>query len=121
LSTSDRAGGDGSLVVTAPRLSIPKISVALASGYHTPGDLRSFMFVGKTVRQTWRVANARLHPCDSRGEALRLAREIWVTASPAARTFVMRVVVTGDWEKPDQVVEAWRLDGPEPRFDFYCI
>jgi hypothetical protein len=35
---------------------------------------------------------------------------------PDAVAFTLRVVVTGGWDRPEEVVEAWRLEGePAPR------
>ncbi len=100
----------------APRKEWPPVRLMLASGYHTRGDLLSWMYVGKEIRTTWRVERALLHPFTEAGAfvALTCARGLRDEMSPNSNVFLMRVVVTGDPAMPDEVVEAWRLESPKP-------
>jgi hypothetical protein len=89
----------------------------LVSGHFTPSDLQSFVYLGKGVRRTRRVKQARLYPFTKRGAVVswRHAEALRKQISPEpARSFLMRVVVTGSLEKPDEVIEAWRLEGANP-------
>src|SRR5688572_1273018 len=100
----------------APRLRFPPVRILLASGYYFPDDLLSWMYAGKSVRTTWRVDHARLHPFTKSGyrAALLAAAHLRKEMCPPAKLFVVRVVVTGDPDAPLEIIPAWRLEGPKP-------
>lgn len=102
--------------VLEKRNKFPQTRLVLASGYYFKDDLLSFMYVGKSVRTTWRLVRARFHPFTKSGyrAALLAATDLRKQMCPAACRFLMRVLVTGDMDDPVEIIEAWRLEGSKP-------
>jgi hypothetical protein len=82
------------------------------------GRVARWTFVARGGGGTGSLARARLFPfsgmgCEAAGDA---AERLCDKNCPGAIAFTLRVVVTGGWGRPEEVVEAWRLeDEPAPR------
>ena len=75
-------------------------------------------FVARGGGATGLLSQARLFPFDRAGdaEAVAAAGQLLQKLCPEAFAFTLRVVVTGDWDRPEEIIEAWRLEGePAPR------
>jgi hypothetical protein len=99
----------------------PRIRIALVSGLCTTRDSTKWWhwtFVGKGLPRTLTpfVSQARLFSFTRRGQRAGLiaAYALKKQERSAAKVFCARVVVTGDWFEPLEVVEAWRLENPRP-------
>jgi hypothetical protein len=91
--------------------------MALVAGYHPPGYVSSWLLLDRNDEPTRSLLCVKLFAFNMAG--YNAAREACIrlreTHAPDAVNFTARVVVYGDWAAPQDVVEAWRLEGPEPR------
>ena len=88
------------------------------------GQASRWTFVGRDGGGTGLLGQARLFPFSAIGDraAGAAAKRLLTKECPEARAFVLRVVVTGDWDRPQEIVEAWRLEGePAPRNKRDCL
>ena len=106
----------------------PRMRVALAAGYYTGepiplggycplSQVAAWVFVARGGRPTGLLADARLFPYSRIGSeaAFAAARRLLAKHCPEAYAFTLRVVVTGDQVRPEEITEAWRLEGePSP-------
>jgi hypothetical protein len=82
------------------------------------GRVARWTFVARGGGWTGSLAKARLFPFTPMGDraAGEAAKRLRDRNCPGAVAFTLRVVVTGEWGHPEEVVEAWRLEGePAPR------
>ncbi len=107
----------------------PRMRPAMVGGYDpgggTPvgglcalGRVARWTFVARGGGGTGSLARARLFPFSPAGDqaAGNAAKRLCDRSCPGAVAFTLRVVVTGGWDRPEEVVEAWRLEGePAPR------
>lgn len=116
----------GRLPASVPVLDVPEESdrergfaphrIALVGGFYPPDEPPFWTYVARDGRGTLRLRQARLygftkHGCRAAlGAAVQLKRRV----CPNGKLFVARVVVTGSWDDPEELIEAWRLEGPEP-------
>jgi len=61
---------------------------------------------------------ARLFPCSPDGcrAALEAAQRFRDEHCPEGIDHIARVVVTGPWDEPEDVVAAWRFEGSEAQY-----
>jgi hypothetical protein len=91
--------------------------MALIAGYHPPGYIASWLLLDRNGEPTRSLLRVRLFGFNMAGyiAAREASTRFRKTHAPDAVNFTARVVVYGDWAAPQDVVEAWRLEGPEPR------
>ncbi len=101
---------------TEKQTRVPRVNVRLVGGYKPKDELLLWTLVGREEPGTIVLRRAALFAFSPSGlKAARAAssrlRDVF---SPASRPFVARVVVWGDENHPQEVVEAWRLEGTKP-------
>jgi hypothetical protein len=94
----------------------PRIGLYLVSGCHPRGRESAWLLVSAEGSAVSSLGQAQLFPFDLAGcrAALRAARGLVRGPLVGHRAFTARVVVTGDPRQPEDVIEAWRLEGPKP-------
>ncbi len=93
----------------------PRMSMALVAGYCDETDL-NWTLLGRHGGPVRLLTHARLFQCSPTGYRLATAAcmAFCDTHCPDALDMLARVIVTGDWDEPTEVVEAWRLEGSKP-------
>ena len=113
----------------------PRMRAATVGGYDpegtTPpgglcplGRVARWTFVARGGGGTGLLSLARLFPFSRMGDQAATNAAKWLRDKncPGAVAFTLRVVVTGGWDRPEEVVEAWRLEGePAPRNRAGCL
>jgi hypothetical protein len=91
--------------------------MALIGGYHPDGQKTNWTVVGRHGDPVLLLTHARLFPCSPAGykAARKAAKKLRDEHCPGAVDFTARVVVSDEWDDPEDVVEAWRFEGSEPR------
>jgi hypothetical protein len=99
-----------------PSWKPPKIEVALVGGFFPRGFKTRWLLVDRSGRPTQSLIGSQLFGFNMAGKtaAFEAAVALGKEHAPKAIAFVARVVVTGDWSAPQEVIEAWRLEGSEP-------
>jgi hypothetical protein len=95
-----------------------RIEVALVAGYHPRGCKTLWFLVGRDGQVTRSLLRARLFPFNRRGylAARKATKRFCRTDAPeGAGRLTTRVVVSGHWFAPEEVVEAWRLESRAQR------
>jgi len=94
----------------------PRRWMALVGGFHLPADERDWVLAGRDGGAVRSLLEARLFACSPGGfrAARTAARRLRRTECPDGIDLIARVVATGSWERPVDVFEAWRLEGPAP-------
>jgi hypothetical protein len=102
---------------TAPSWKPTRIEMALIAGCCPRTDRSRWLLLDRNGEPTRSLFHVKYFAFSMSGyraarKASRIFRE---THAPDAINFTARVVVYGDWAAPQDVVEAWRLEGTEPR------
>lgn len=98
---------------------VPAMKLMLVAGFNMrdrPGD---WILVTRDGELTVDPISAQLFPFTAKGSELAfIAARKWTDVLSrdchVVAPFVARVLVTGDPEAPDAVVEAWRFEGDQP-------
>ncbi len=91
--------------------------MALVAGYHPPGYVSSWLLLDRSGEPTRSLLSVRLFAFNMAGyiAAREASTRFHETHAPNAVNFTARVAVYGDWTEPQDIIEAWRLEAPEPR------
>ncbi len=95
---------------------IRPVRLFLVGGCHAPEDRAGWILVGRDGRATSSLSGARFYPFSMEGyrAAQAAANALQRREYPEHMAFTARVVVTGDPDSPEEVVEAWRLERAQP-------
>ncbi len=96
----------------------PRVEVALVAGVHPRGYKAHWLLLDRIGEPNRSLARARLFGFNMAGyrAALAASEALRKTHAPLAIAFTARVVVYGEWDVPQEVVEAWRVESrPEPQ------
>lgn len=104
------------LVSHEERFSPPRIRLFLLGGCHELGEVAKWTLVAPDGGGTPVLRFARFYPFSMEGykAAQAAANKLKTESMPTAVAFTARVLVMGSPAAPDEVVEAWRLEGTQP-------
>ena len=102
------------LVGVDSRFSPLQARLFLVGGCCPRRDVAKWLLVARNGTSTLRLSGARLHPFSMVGYRAALLAARALKARIGARgclAFTARVLVSGKPDAPDEVIEAWRLEG----------
>ena len=94
----------------------PRIQLYLVGGCHPRGNVETWLLAASDGSAVSGVERAQFFGFNKEGAraAKKAARALVQGLLEGQRDFTARVLVTGEPEHPEEVVEAWRLEGDRP-------
>jgi len=94
----------------------PRIQLYLVGGCHPPGNASQWLLAASDGSAVSEVERAQLFGFNTVGDraALKAAEALVQGLLEGHTAFTARVLVTGEPGRPEEVLEAWRLEGDRP-------